>query len=78
MDQTEPSGSLVLDEAIEYNLPDGIEIEILRFNEQHVIEFSAYNLLNEQRIKGFISIANGLEYYEEESYLGPVTLTRIR
>lgn len=72
------AGTLILNDFIEFQLPDGIEIELLRFNEERIVEFSAYDLLNEKRIKGFISMANGMETYEEESDLGPVTLTRIK
>lgn len=76
--ENEEEGNLVLNDFVEFQLPDGIEIELLRFNEERIVEFSAYDLLNEKQIKGFISMANGLEYYEEESDLWPVTLTRIK
>jgi hypothetical protein len=71
------SGSLLLDQYTEFQIPGGLEIQKLWFNAQRIIEFSAYDLAAEKQIRGFISMAHGMEYYEEEK-MGPVTLTRIR
>ena len=75
--RNEEEGTFKLAEATLFELPSSYTIQECRFNEQHVIEFRAYDLQAEKKIRGFISQENGLEWYEEESK-GTLTLKRIR
>lgn len=74
----EKTHSLFLNDYTEFQLPEGMEIQELRFNEARIIEFRAYDLAEENGIFGFISMANGLECFVEDADRGPVWLTRIR
>lgn len=62
----------------EFDLPSNLEFHSIRFNGVNAIEFRGYDLAREMWVKGFISMEHGLEYFDEESSLGSVTLTRIR
>ena len=64
--------------ASEFIIPSTLEIRSIFFNEDRLIEFEAYDLQQEKKVKGFISAIRGLEYWELESTLGTTVLKRIR
>jgi len=72
------TGRSEFDSYTTFQLPDHLDIINIRFNEERIIEFRGYDLEKEVHVKGFLSMAHGLEYVEEESELGSVTLTRIK
>ena len=55
-----------------------MEVRELFYSSANVVEFRGYDLSREVWVKGFVSMANGLEYFDEDSTLGSIILTRIK
>lgn len=70
--------SLTFSEYIPFEIPEGYELQQVRFDRKGVVEIIAYNFNEEKRGKGFISMANGFEFIDDDSALGSIELTRIR
>lgn len=70
--------SLTLNKYTQFDIPQGYELQQVRFDRKGMVEFIAYNFNEEKRGKGFISMAHGFEFIDDDSDLGSVELTRIR
>lgn len=62
----------------EFEFPSHLEIQEVITGGSHMIEFRGYDLEKEVNVTGFLSMAHGLEYVEEDSELGSIILTRIK
>lgn len=72
------TGYITFSDHSEFQIPSSLEIQQLWFNEDRIIQFRGYDLAREVYVTGYVSVAQGLQHFDEESSLGSVTLTRIR